>query len=369
MSDFTPGLWLSAEFYREAVAPILTTECQGVPYSAALIGSGSEVLGFDTEMSSDHHWGPRVMIFLREADHARYHESLRQTLGDRLPRTFHGYPTHFTPPDPADNGVQLLQVAGSGLINHRVDILTVREFWLDYLGFDSDHAIEPIDWLTFPEQKLRTLTAGAVFHDDIGLQAVRDRFAYYPHDVWLYLLAAGWARIGQEEHLPGRAGDAGDEIGSALIGARLVRDIMRLCFLMARRYAPYPKWLGTAFRQLSRAASLAPVLQQALSAGSWREREAHLCVAYEYLAAWHNELGLTETLPEKTTLFYSRPFRVIWGGKFSNAICARIADPTVHCLTRSPLIGSIDQFSDNTDLLSDPRWRLALRKLWLAEEV
>jgi hypothetical protein len=80
MSDFIPGLRLSAEFYREAVAPILVAEIPEVPYSAALSGSGSEVLGFDTEMSSDHHWGPRVMVFLRETDHVRYHEALHAAL-------------------------------------------------------------------------------------------------------------------------------------------------------------------------------------------------------------------------------------------------------------------------------------------------
>ena len=369
MANFIAGLRLSAEFFQEAVAPILATNFRGVPYSAALIGSGSEVLGFDTEMSSDHHWGPRVMLFLREADHARYHTALHRSLSDQLPRTFHGYPTNFTPPNPEDSGTQLLQAADTGPINHRVDILTARGFWLDYLNFDIDLEIETVDWLTFPEQRLRSLVSGAVFHDEIGLQAVRDRFAYYPHEVWLYLLAAGWTRLGQEEHLMGRAGYAGDEMGAALIGARLARDVMRLCFLMERQYAPYSKWFGTAFRQLSHAASLAPVLQRALSAGSWQEREEHLSRAYEYLAVWHNELGITEMLPEKTTLFFGRPFRVIWGGKFSDAICARITDPAVRYLTRFPLIGSIDQFSDNADLLSDPRWRLALRKLWPAEEV
>jgi hypothetical protein len=143
---------------------------------------------------------------------------------------------------------------------------------------------------------------------------------------------------------------------------------MRLCFLMERQYAPYPKWFGTAFQQLNSAASLVPVLQQALSAGSWQEREELLCTAFEYLAARHNQLGLTEALPEKTTPFFGRPFRVIWGAKFSNAICARITDPAVRRLTRLPLIGNIDQFSDSTDLASDPRWRFALRSLWLAEE-
>ncbi len=367
MSNFVPGLQLSAEFYREAVAPILAADFPDVPHSAALIGSGSEVLGFDTAMSSDHHWGPRVMIFLRAADHAQYHAALRQALSRQLPRTFHGYPTNFTPPNPEDSGVQLLQVSESGPINHRVEILTVRGFWLDYLNFDIDCEIEPIDWLTFPEQKLRTLVSGAVFHDQIELQAVRDRFVYYPHDVWLYVLAAGWARIGQEEHLMGRAGYVGDEIGAALIGARLVRDIMRLCFLMERQYAPYPKWFGTAFQQLNSATTLTPILQQALSVNNWQERQEHLGTAFEYVAAHHNQLGITEALPEKTTSFFGRPFRVIWGEKFSHALCAQITDPVVRHLADLPLIGSIDQFSDNVDLLSDPCRRIALRHLWLAE--
>jgi hypothetical protein len=369
MSNFIPGLRLSAELYREAVAPIVAAEYPDVPYSAALIGSGSEVLGFDTEMSSDHHWGPRVMIFLREADHARYHAAMHFTLSQQLPRTFRGYPTNFTPPNPDDSGTQLLQATDSGPINHRVDILTVRGFWLDYLGFDIDHTIEPVDWLTFPEQKLRTLTAGAVFHDGIGLQAVRDRFAYYPHDVWLYVMAAGWARIGQEEHLMGRAGFVGDEIGSALIGARLVRDIMRLCFPMERQYAPYPKWFGTAFKQLDAATTLAPILQQVLSASNWPERQEHLAAAFEISATRHNALGTTEPLPEKTSSFFGRPFRVIGGEKFSRALCDRVTDPAVRRLIELPLIGSIDQLSDNTDLLSDPRWRLALRNLWQTGEV
>lgn len=364
MTHFIPGLQLSAEFYREAVAPLLAAEFPAVPHSAALIGSGSEVLRFDAEMSSDHHWGPRAMIFLCEADHARYHEAMHLMFSQRLPRTFRGYPTNFTPPNPEDSGTQLLQAADSGPINHRVEILTVRRFWLDYLGFDLDQTIDSIDWLTFPEQKLRTLTAGAVFHDDSGLQDVRDRFAYYPYEVWLYLLAAGWARIGQEEHLLGRAGYVGDEIGSALIGARLVRDIMRLCFLMEQQYAPYPKWFGTAFKQLDAATTLAPILQQALSVTSWQERQDHLATAFAVIAMRYNALNITDPLPEKTTSFFGRPFRVIWGEKFSRAICARITDPSVRRLSELPLIGNVDLFSDNTDLLSDPRWRLALRHLW-----
>lgn len=366
MSDFIPGLELGRLFYLEAVKPALDDSFLGsLQYSAALIGSGSEILGFDTEMSSDHHWGPRVMLFLNEDDHHLYGKAIDEVLRNKLPPRFHGYSTNFTLPDPFDNNVQQLRDVDSGPINHRVDIFTIRGFFLDYLDFDIEQSIEAADWLTFPEQKLLSVTAGAVYHDGIGLQDVRDRFGYYPRDVWLYLLASGWNRIGQEEHLMGRAGIVNDEIGSAIIGARLVRDLMRLCFLMEKRYAPYPKWFGAAFNELNCAGDLAPILSRVLLAQAWQEREKHLAAAYEYVAAMHNRLGITERLSASVSSFFGRPFLVIHlGGNFADAIRASIKDPTVKRIASRKLIGSIDQFSDSTDIMSDPQWRKTLRRLY-----
>lgn len=61
---FVPGLELSRGFFADLVQPLLEDAFPDLRYSAALIGHGSEVLGFDTVMSTDHHWGPRVMLFL-----------------------------------------------------------------------------------------------------------------------------------------------------------------------------------------------------------------------------------------------------------------------------------------------------------------
>lgn len=58
-------------------------------------------------------------------------------------------------------------------------------------------------------------------------------------------LYAGVVRPLLEEISPGLALLGGP--GSAVITARLARDLMRLCLLMDRRYPPYSKWLGTAF--------------------------------------------------------------------------------------------------------------------------
>ena len=63
---FTPGLELSGSFYREVVRPLVA----GREHAAALLGWGSDVLGFDTARSTDHGWGPRLLIFVDRAEAA-----------------------------------------------------------------------------------------------------------------------------------------------------------------------------------------------------------------------------------------------------------------------------------------------------------
>ena len=208
-----------------------------------------------------------------------------------------------------------------------------------------------MDWLSIPQQKLLSFTGGEVFHDELGLGNLRDRFRYYPRDVWLYLLACGWNRIGQDEHLAPRAGAVGDELGSAVIAARIVRSIMLLCFLYEKRYAPYPKWLGRAFAALACADELTPILRAALSGATWRDRERQLCAAYEALNRLHNSrASLTAPVQPAVQDFHERDFLVSNAWRYSERLLAEIDDPEVKAISEGRLIGSVDQFSDNTDL-------------------
>lgn len=365
MAAFIPGIELSRRFYNEVVRPLLDEHQPGLPHAAALIGSGSEVFGFDTAMSTDHEWGPTVWLFLRDqaADQAApLHEMLRR----RLPHEFAGYAVGFVE-SAAEPGTRVMQTVPhvGGPIEHRVFVTTVRRFLMNHIAYDLDQPPDAADWLTIPAQKLRELTAGAVHHDGVGeLTVVRERFARYPRDVWLYLLASGWRRIAQEEHLMPRAAYAGDELGSSLIGARLVRDIMLLCFIMERQYAPYPKWFGTAFNQLRCAQQLAPILWQVQRAATWQERAAALSAAYVLLAQMHNALGITPPLHENVSNFFDRPFNVIWGDQFAEAIAAQITDRAVQQIAERWLIGGVDQWSDNTDVRSTMAWRSRLRALY-----
>jgi uncharacterized protein DUF4037 len=218
-------------------------------------------------------------------------------------------------------------------------------------------------WLAMPQQRLAETTGGAVFHDGLGtLTAVRRRLAWYPEQVWRYLLACQWQRISQEEAFVGRAGEVGDELGSAVVAASLVREIIRLSFLLERRWAPYAKWLGSSFGTLVIAAVLKDHLRSVLRATSWQEREAGLGAAYQIVGQRQNELALSEPVDPSVRRYHDRPFQVLHAERFTDALRRGIADATLREL---PLSGTIDQFVDSTDVLSSAaRTRLVVQALW-----
>lgn len=345
MPDFTQGLVLSERFYEEVVATVLGRNFPRLRYAAALVGSGSDVLGYDTAISTDHHWGPRMLLFLQEEDYAVLRPAIDEALRQELPYSFMGYSTNFGPPD--EIGVRLLQDISSSPVAHMVEITTVNAFFKSYLGYDPQTEITPADWLTFSEHRLLGSTGGKVFHDEPGeLRGVRARLAYYPDDIWLCLMAAQWNLISEEEAFMARTGDVGDELGSRVIAARLVRYLMRLCFLMERKYAPYSKWFGTAFSRLDCARVLGPVLEGALSGRDWREREAALSKAYTHVAEMHNKLGITRALDTGVANYYNRPYRVIRANRFAEEIQRLVAGDRV--LEVAARIGSVNQFLDST---------------------
>ncbi|MCA9935598.1 MAG: DUF4037 domain-containing protein [Ardenticatenaceae bacterium] len=361
MPDFLPGLQLNNLFYHQAVRPILQTHFPGLAHSAARLGAGSEVLGYDDEMSTDHDWGPRLQLFLTEADWEAQATAVSDTLSHNLPAAFQGYPVHFGPPD--EEGTRLLIENHVGPVAHRIEVTTIRQFFQNYMALDPFADLSAADWLTTPQQLLLGATAGQVYADGLGqLTAVRHHLAYYPHDIWLYLLASQWARIGQEEHFVGRTAMRNDELGSRLLAARLVHDLMQLCFLMEKRYAPYPKWFGTAFMELDSATKMEPLLQHILTAVHPKDREERLCTAYELAARLHNQLHITEPLDTAVSPFHNRPFCVIHAERFVQAIKNAMTDPAAQAIWHD--IGSIDQFSDNTDLRETRRLYRRLATLY-----
>jgi hypothetical protein len=333
------GLDLAEAFYREVVLPIASDVLASRPYAAALIGSGSEVLGFDTARSTDHAWGPQLLILLRSDDVVAIGDRLEQTLTDQLPESFQGFPTRFShprTPDPTSHCVEVSDVAGLGT--------TV-------LGFNPRKPVTQFDWLSTSWQRLREFTAGRVFHDTVGeLKAARSRLAWYPADTWAYVLACQWRRIGQEEPFVGRCLELGDLVGARLLIDRLSRDLIHLAMLMDRQYPPYSKWLGTAWANVS-APDLRGSIDAAVGVADPAESERHLRDAYVAALRMHNALGVTTPLATNLRQFHDRPYVIIDADRVAAALHATITDEG---LRSRPLTGCVDQFVDNADVLSHP---------------
>ncbi len=339
MTTFRSARDLSQDFHADVIRPLLGS----TPYAAALLGWGSDVLGYDTERSTDHGWGPRLQVFVEEGDVQRVKELVEQGLPDE----YGGHPVRF--------GWDTQQPI------HHITVTTLSDWLEDLLGFDATAGPSTADWLITPQQKFLGVVAGPVYADDGRLQRIRADLQWYPDDVWLWMLSCQWSRIAQEEPFVQRTYEVGDELGSRVLTARLARDVMRLALLMERTYAPYSKWFGTAFNRLGPADGLDELLMEATRAEAQKHREQALVSAYELVAARHNKLGITEEVDPTARQFHERPAMVLGAERFVDACLARVQDAGLKAL---PLVGSIDQISDSTDLLSDPAAYRRLLKIY-----
>lgn len=339
MAAFVPGLELARSLYEGVVAGAIAR-----PHTACLLGEGSEVQGFDDERSRDHEWGPRLQLFVPVADVDHAARAVRAA----LPPTFRGYPTRWFS-------------HAEGRITDHLEITTTALWMATRLPTiptaPSDHAA----WLAIPQQHLRQLTAGGVFHDDLQeLTALREAFAWYPTDVWRWLLACQWHLIGQATPLLGRTLETGDRRGSQLLTAHLARLVMEMAFLQERQYRPYAKWFGRAFEDLGACRDLGPLLDAALAD---RDDEA-FTPALLLLGSRHDELGLTDRVGPRVEQFAVgiddavRPYPVLNTPEYIEASVASIGDRALRDL---PRVGSIDQLTHADDtLITFTDWPAAL---------
>jgi hypothetical protein len=349
------GIELSRRFYGEVVAPWLAREFPELRHAAALIGYGSELIGFDDEMSRDHDFGARVQLYVTEIDFNASAEAVVSRFAGIAPESFLGLATGA----PASRR----RATACGDDRHGLEVWTLQRAAGYWLAVDLDAPLLDVDWLGLAEQRLLSMTAGEVFHDHDGaLTQLRRRLSYLPRDVWLYKLACQWRRIAEEQAFVGRAGFVGDELGSRVIAARLVRDLMRMAFLLERRYAPYPKWFGAAFSRLPCAGEISPILGRVLEAADWKTREAALAEAYLAVAELHRARGFPGEFQPRIGPYFSRPFTAINADDISEAIRAQIGDRT---LRLAPVVGSLDQVTDSTPVIEAPgRARAAMRALF-----
>ena len=331
------GVSLARAYWLAVVKPMLDDFDPTMPRAAARIGTGSDVLKLDDEMSRDHDWGLRMQLVVPAARQAE----VKRGLNARLPDEFAGHPVRFAYTGRSDPALG-------------IDVLTIDEIISARLGFDPRGGGTALDWLSLTGQAALEVTAGEVFEDTDGqLTDLRAALAWYPDEVWRCVIATDWQRIDQELPLLGRAGDRGDELGSRVIAARLVDITIHLSFLLCRQWAPYSKWHGTMFARLPLPDDLHSHLLSAMAAADWRDRGAALSAALDVLAEVQRAAGLPANTPVCVP-FWDRPYLHI-DPALVPSLLDGIRDPHLRALPIG--LGSIEQRSDNVDLLMHPHRR------------
>ncbi len=338
--DAATGIALSRAYLAEVVAPLLVDGFPGIPFAAGRLGTGSDVLGLDDDVSRDHDWGLRLSLFVPPGLAA----GVDAHLADHLPTAFRGHPTRFA-------------FTGEGAPRHHVEVSSVADFASARLGFDPRDGMGVQDWLSVSGQAALEVTAGPVFVDRTGdLESVRRALTWYPDDLWRHVLACDWDTIGQELPLVARAAEVGDRLGSRIIAARLSKTVLHLAFLLDRSWPPYAKWFGTRFARLSRSSTVGPAIAAVLDAPDLASRHRGLADALDALLDQQNALGLTSV---ETALvpFWDRP-HLHPDPAIGTQLLDGIADPEVRRLPRG--LGSIEQRTDTVAVLMDPHARLRL---------
>lgn len=340
MTPVGEGIALARAYAEDLVGPLLQQRLPNVRYAAARVGTGSDVWGLDDAMSRDHDWGLRLQLFVSDADRPQ----VLSTLDRHLPVDFRGHPIRFG-------------FSGDPTKSLRIDVTSVDVFAEQQLGFDPRGVVSVVDWLCVTGQAALEVVSGPVFEDQAGeLTRLREAVGWYPDDIWRYVVACDWRRLDQELPLVGRAGGRGDDLGSKVIAARLVDIAVHLGFMITRSWPPYPKWRGTAFRQLAGCSAIATDLDRTLDATRWENRQAALRDALTGLADLQRQSGLPAPQPAVEP-FWDRPHLHL-SPHVVPALLGTIRSPEVQALPVG--LGGVEQQTDNVDILTDPRRRRAL---------
>ena len=158
--------------------------------------------------------------------------------------------------------------------------------------------------------------------------------------------------------LIGRAGDRRDELGSRTIAGRLVDIAVHLGFMLSRSWPPYSKWRGTTFCQLAGCSAIATDLARVLHAPNWHDRQSALTDALTGLLRLQRESGLP--VPGSAVEpFWDRPY-IHLNRSVVPGLLEAINNPDVQALPVG--VGSVEQQTDNVDVLTNPNHRRAIAR-------
>lgn len=253
LKKYMKGLELARHYYNEYGAPMIKEKFPALESIIAigLVGSGSECLGYDDDISTDHDFEPCFCMFIpgESIIDAKTEFALERAYA-KLPREFMGY--------------SRCQTAPVGEKRHGV--IRINEFFLQKVG-SSDGELSVQEWFSLPEYSLAEATGGEIFRDDLGLfTAIRKKLSDMPKDVRLKKLAGHLLLMAQSgQYNYSRCISRGETGAAQLAAIEFVKSAMQVIFLLNGKYMPYYKWSFRALSELERFSELAYSLEYLIS--------------------------------------------------------------------------------------------------------
>lgn len=218
-------------------------ELQG-HYAAGLVGEGSECFGYDDGISTDHDYFPRFFIWLDDEAYEKYGETL-QAAYEKLPKQWSCCFRETNEKKEPDT-VMTPEAA------QRCGVCRTKDFYHRLVGRELPPE-NLYDWIALQETRLATATNGEVFEDcGGGFTAQREAYlSYFPEDVRRKKLASRlrkMAQMGQYQYA--RCMQRGESVAAHMALSEFIQNTGSCCFLLARAYMPYFKWMHRKMREL-----------------------------------------------------------------------------------------------------------------------
>jgi hypothetical protein len=322
---FIKGLELNKGFYFDIVKPLLEKNYPNLDYSATLLGYGSDVIGFDTEISMDHNWGPRLQLFI---DDTNMISELNDFFSLELPFQYNGFSVNFT--KPGYDGTIRMEHTNEKPINHLIEITTFEDYLKNRYSLDKIIHFTQKDWLKCSDQNLVEITSGEVYYDGLDkITKTRTELKFYPPDICKLRMAVLWDYIWNKEAFVGRNIALDDYIGLKLNVSRIVNYLMKILFYLEKKYIPYCKWFGSMFKTLTAYNNVNSMILNIIKENEPKKMEEYLCVLYEAVIERHNQNTELPHLDNKTRNFFNRPYKVIFAENIVEEIKNSIKDEDI----------------------------------------
>ncbi len=195
--------------------------------AVGLMGEGSDCLGFDDDISTDHDFGPGFAMWIDRETEQKIGQRLQEEY-DKLPQSFMGYHRVNTPYGKS-----------------RVGVCVYEDYLLRIIGRDSVPK-DAMEWMGTPQESLLAAVSGEIFADPKGeMHKLREQLlAYYPDKVWRLFIAQELSLFSQNgQYNYSRMMKRQDSASANLLLVKACENAMKLVYLLHKQYAPHTKWL------------------------------------------------------------------------------------------------------------------------------